>query len=81
MKELKPCPLCGSKAIIDRFMQPKEEYRIQCTSCSLRFGRYAGLSEKTAIKAWNKRATEIVVNQHGDNCVNISNCGTLNLEL
>ena len=58
MAELKPCPFCGGRAFIDRFMQPKEEYRIMCTNCSARFGRYAGLNKKEAIEAWNRRAED-----------------------
>ena len=61
MAELKPCPFCGGVAFADRFMQPKEEWRIMCTSCPTRFGRHAGLSKKEAIKAWNRR-TKIEVN-------------------
>ena len=55
MAELKPCPFCGGRAFIDHFMQPKEEWRIQCMDCSARFGRYAGLSKKEVTEAWNRR--------------------------
>ena len=53
--ELKPCPFCGGMAHIEKYMQPKEEYRIMCMDCPTRFGRYAGLNKKEAIKAWNER--------------------------
>ena len=52
---LKPCPFCGGMAHIVQYMQPKEEWRIMCMDCSARFGRYAGLDKKEAIKAWNRR--------------------------
>ena len=58
MAELKPCPFCGGKAYISRFMQPHEEWRVMCLACSARFGRYAGLNRKEAIEAWNRRAED-----------------------
>lgn len=59
MAELKPCPFCGGRAFIDRYMQPKEEWRISCMDCPTRFGRYAGLSKKEVTEAWNKRAENV----------------------
>lgn len=58
MAELKPCPFCGGKAYIDRYMQPHEEWRVRCLECSARFGRYAGLDKKEATEAWNRRAED-----------------------
>lgn len=58
MAELKPCPFCGGKAFIDRYMQPHEEWRVRCLECSARVGRYAGLNKKEAITAWNRRCTD-----------------------
>ena len=55
MDELKSCPFCGGKAHIEQYMQPKEEWRIMCMNCPTRFGRYAGLTKKEVIKAWNTR--------------------------
>lgn len=55
MAELRECPFCGGKAYIDKYMQPKEEYRVRCLYCHTSFGRCAGLSKKEAIKAWNRR--------------------------
>ena len=34
-----------------------------------------------AAEEWNTGVTQTVVNQFGENCTNITNCGTLNLSL
>ena len=54
-EELNPCPFCGGQAFIEHYYQPKEEWRIKCTVCPTRFGRYAGLDKKEVTKAWNRR--------------------------
>lgn len=55
MMELKPCPFCGGMAHIDHYMQPKEEWRIMCMDCPVKFGRLAGLNKKEVTEAWNHR--------------------------
>ena len=60
MSELKPCPFCGGRAFIDRYERPKQEWRIRCFNCPVKFGRYAGLSEEEVTKAWNRRTAETV---------------------
>ena len=53
--ELKPCPFCGGKAILDWYILPKYECVIFCRVCSLEFGRYLGRNKEEAIEAWNRR--------------------------
>ena len=52
MAELKPCPFCGSRALITSNLL--EEYYIVCTACTC-CGPGPG-SEQEAIEAWNRRA-------------------------
>ena len=59
MAELKPCPFCGGKAIIDHFMRPKDEWRVMCVRCSARLGRNAGLDKKEVTEVWNRRAEDV----------------------
>jgi Lar family restriction alleviation protein len=62
MSELKPCPFCGSKAILyselvktgQYLPLPEGNYSVQCIECA------AGTAidweaEQDAIKAWNRR--------------------------
>jgi Lar family restriction alleviation protein len=49
MKELKPCPFCGGKAV----HQVNLLARIRCSSCNAQTNGY--LEHSTAIANWNKR--------------------------
>lgn len=56
MEKLKPCPLCGGKAI-NRVVEKttvSDYYGIVCTVCNCRTAGYLDLNK--AIKAWNRRA-------------------------
>ena len=68
--ELKPCPFCGGKVIIEDISTEDEEYyMIQCTkeecSASACFADYS-TTKKGAAEAWNRRAGVIVVNNFGN---------------
>jgi len=54
MEELKPCPCCGSLAIIIRYKHLF--WIIGCVICPLKME--AGWSKNKIIKAWNTRAKE-----------------------
>lgn len=94
MPELKPCPFCGStdigmnKRIEENLVMRNgkfkvqtcsDRYQIKCRNCPC--GTYYAFYLEDAVEAWNKRVPQTVVNQHGENCTHISNCGTLNLNL
>jgi len=52
MAKLKPCPLCGGEAEINRVGM---YVQIRCTKCPLDFGRYWFGYVKKAIDMWNER--------------------------
>lgn len=94
MAELKPCPFCGSRDIgMNRRTEEhhvcedgkfrrstlSERWQIKCENCPC--GTYYSFYLEDAVNAWNKRASQTTVNQFGENCTHISNCGTLNLKL
>lgn len=61
MTELKPCPFCGSKAIIESFSVRKGfEANVSCTECLANMPTITFDFEETAyleaIKDWNRRA-------------------------
>ena len=78
MAELKPCPFCGDEASIIRTYTDDRQYQVFC-GCGGRVAYFD--TEEEAIESWNKRVPLTVVNQQGENCTNITNCGTLNLSL
>lgn len=56
MENLKPCPLCGGKAI-NRVVEKttvSDYYGIVCVKCNCRTAGYLDFNK--AIKAWNRRA-------------------------
>lgn len=62
MKELKPCPFCGSKVILfdnhNDFSAKEKEYGIQCTNrkCGMYMTFvYKRTQKSRLIDAWNKR--------------------------
>lgn len=57
-QELKPCPFCGGKAVIQNMGYP---HYIYCSSCGAKVhGHVIGAREgkKASIEAWNRRAGE-----------------------
>ncbi|HGN0007832.1 TPA: Lar family restriction alleviation protein [Proteus mirabilis] len=55
MNELKKCPFCGGKAKSEKYLIVY--WRVRCTKCfTLQTEMVA--SEKSAIAAWNRRATK-----------------------
>jgi Lar family restriction alleviation protein len=84
---LKPCPFCGGTNILMRDVSglfgksayTRTYHYMQCRDCMSQTG-YHGTKPKS-IGAWNRRVPQTAVNQYGENCTNISNCGTLNLNL
>ena len=85
MAELKPCPFCGGEAYIrehTRIAKPRRYtyFRVGCEECGLRFPKFSETIAE-AIEAWNRRIPQTEVNQYGENCTHITNCGTLNLKL
>lgn len=82
MSELKPCPFCGCTAVLFENRGANNQmplYGVTCMNCTARIYGYA--KKDLAEEKWNKRVPQTVVNQHGENCTHISNCGTLNLKL
>lgn len=56
--EVKPCPFCGSKAIIiDKYKyNAGDRYRIFCTRCMAMIDPGYAQQEDTVMEMWNKRA-------------------------
>lgn len=52
-KELKPCPFCGGKARISLFLG---NYLVTCDDCPGATFPCKGMTEKEAVKYWNRRA-------------------------
>lgn len=53
--KLKPCPFCGGKPVIYKSMLDRTVL-VMCSECGATLP--SGFSEKTAIKAWNRRAND-----------------------
>ena len=53
--ELKPCPFCGGKPVIYKSMSDRRAW-VMCSECGATSP--SGFREKTAIKAWNRRAND-----------------------
>lgn len=84
MANLKTCPFCGGVAT-QIFSVYSETYVYGCLTNGCMGNAHKHLcrynTDKEAIEAWNKRVPQTVVNQFGENCTHIDNCGTLNLNL
>lgn len=60
MIELKSCPFCGGKAIMETFTIKREgipRYRVKCSECEIDVG-WDWFSEDEAANKWNKRAND-----------------------
>ena len=86
MADLKACPFCGEEARISADPEAARDsqgrlwaFTVVCDRCCATSGLTYSVDK--AIEAWNKRVPQTTVNQFGENCTNISNCGTLNLNL
>lgn len=81
---LKSCPFCGSNAvqIFDNSTEDEEYYMIECENCNAAvcFGDESETREGVA-RMWNKRANTFIIKQNGNNCTNISNAGTVNIDM
>ena len=53
MSELKPCPFCGSNAVM-RDWAAVGEYWVACTGCEMRTAEH--YDPKIAALVWNRRA-------------------------
>lgn len=58
MFELKSCPFCGGKAILERKedFRGKPIYQVYCPSTLVRVGTTWFPTEREAVEAWNRRA-------------------------
>lgn len=54
MTALLPCPFCGGRAVIERWM-PMGDGRIYCESCVASRTFRPWVDDATAIAAWNRR--------------------------
>ena len=59
MKELKPCPFCGSEATEGKAkingVEQKDIGWVGCTKCTTMAYMHGDYGRKKAIKAWNQR--------------------------
>lgn len=62
MAELKPCPFCGCKAIMETFQVAREKsprYRVRCTGKDCRISLdWDWWSEAEAREVWNRRTID-----------------------
>ena len=57
MSELKPCPFCGGKAVMETFTTAFEKvprYRVRCAGCRVSLD-WEWWSAEEAKDAWNRR--------------------------
>lgn len=57
MAELKPCPFCGSNAVMQTFQTARERkprYRVRCSECWCETN-WDNFSADEAADAWNRR--------------------------
>ena len=83
--ELKSCPFCGGEAEINscgRIVRKKRIpfFQVRCVECRTHHPKFSHTITE-AVENWNRRPGETTVNQYGENCTHITNCGTLNLNL
>lgn len=55
-EKLKPCPFCGSKAVLYKYHWWGTAYGIECSQCKGLIDRC--LTKEEAIEAWNRRAKD-----------------------
>ena len=56
--KLKPCPFCGSKAVLHKATtKDSHPYHVRCTSCYCMFADWFA-EEREAARRWNMRAVE-----------------------
>lgn len=61
-EQLKRCPFCGGDAVLVKggyglFNPVPHDFAVKCTDCGASTMRFSA-SEKGAIEAWNRRASE-----------------------
>ena len=54
MEQLKPCPFCGGKAIVNAY--GFDQYTVECKICWVETSRKIGI--KKAIESWNRRVAD-----------------------
>lgn len=57
LQDLKPCPFCGEKAVLETFttaMEKVPRYRVRCSNCFCETN-WDFFSKEDVIKAWNRR--------------------------
>ena len=56
---LKPCPFCGGKAIVEIGTKSKIVFCIRCKARTNRFAEYnEEKNEEKAVEAWNRRVND-----------------------
>jgi Lar family restriction alleviation protein len=58
--ELKPCPFCGSGAVMETFttaMEKEPRYRVRCSGCWCETD-WDNWSEEEAADKWNRRVND-----------------------
>lgn len=63
MSELKPCPFCGGRAVVERSYRWGRSYRVRCKDkggrCPVRPKTpYDFMTEGLAVEVWNRRAEQ-----------------------
>ena len=62
MAELKPCPFCGGKAVLEHEHAGAGYSYIRCTECRVKgltfIRKFERSSDQEAIEAWNRRAED-----------------------
>lgn len=59
MDELKPCPFCGNKAVLEDLggYETCGRFFVRCTKCDIAQDNLWA-TKKTAIRRWNKRVSK-----------------------
>lgn len=62
MPELKLCPFCGGKAILEKYQEfgGKNVYQVYCPDATTQVRTKWFHTEKEAVEAWNRRANDEV---------------------
>lgn len=56
MEELKPCPFCGGRGIVEMDECWYWEYRACCSNCTVDLGHFE--TKEEAIAKWNRRVVQ-----------------------